>query len=423
MVVIVIVEVKGVDDFIGTTFPTPKGGVLTVVSDKGQKGSKKRYDLTCSICSKDVELFPEGFKGIKGNLVKGQIPCGCAKIPKWNECQYKIKVQRECKKRGYVFHGWVGEFRGVHTKLDLENPKTGNKWGSTGISDFMQGRGDPEEKRLKVKEANTVDDNVHIKGFHDAGFTSEYKFTRNTERVCSRGYCRYWDYTCPICSKDEYVKAGVCSGVFPSQVGNLKNGRKACRCGRGYLWTQEQREYQIQNVCREEGLTFIGWGNENVGYKNYRSEFKWVCSEGHDCKTSVDCFLNNSVRCMTCEKVRRREQGVLYGYYLERTQEADSLYILNFDNQYIKVGRSFQIDVRINQLKKESGIPNIELLHTMKGLHQEIYTLEQLIHNKLRAEGFEYKTEWGSIECFTLDSLDSVCKLISEETNNKSTIY
>jgi hypothetical protein len=32
-----------VDDFIGNTFPTPKGCTLTVVSVNGLKGSKKRY--------------------------------------------------------------------------------------------------------------------------------------------------------------------------------------------------------------------------------------------------------------------------------------------------------------------------------------------------------------------------------------------
>ena len=39
------------DDFIGTTFPTPKGGVLTVLYDNGLKKNKKKYILNCSICT------------------------------------------------------------------------------------------------------------------------------------------------------------------------------------------------------------------------------------------------------------------------------------------------------------------------------------------------------------------------------------
>lgn len=51
------------DDFIGTTFPTPDGGVLTVVGWNGERqgcGSKK-YTVECSICSKDKGCF--GFWG------------------------------------------------------------------------------------------------------------------------------------------------------------------------------------------------------------------------------------------------------------------------------------------------------------------------------------------------------------------------
>lgn len=413
-----------VDDFIGTTFPTPKGGVLTVVSWSGERsGYIKRYTVECSTCSIDKELFPEDFKSVKGHLVKGAVPCGCAKIPKWNEEQHKVRVQRECAERGYAFHGWVGEFKGNKTKLDLENLKTGNRWGSTNICNFMQGQGDPKERLLKIKESNTVDDSVHIKAFIKAGFTEDHVFTRNTERVTGKGKYIYWNYTCPACSNDEYVKAGVCDGVFTSHISHLKPGRKSCRCGGNYYWTQEQRKYQIEKVCSEEELTFMGWSDEKVGYKNSKSKFSWVCSEGHNCKTDVNSFLHNGTRCMTCRIDKQKEQGAFYGYYPKRTQESDSLYILNFNNQYIKVGRSFDIERRIPELKKESGTTNIELLYSVVGTHQEIYDLEQLLHEELRDRGFEYETTWGSVECFDSDSLGLVCKLISEETNNKSTIY
>lgn len=405
-----------VDDFIGTTFPTPNGGVLTVVGWDGERsGRTKKYTIECSICSKDTELFLDDFKSTKGHLVNGYVPCGCAKSPRWSEYQYKVRVQRECRVRGYIFHGWVEKFKGCKTKLDLENLKTGNRWGSTNIDRLMRGKGDPEEGKLKRKESKTLDDNVHSKAFHKAGFAEDYVFTRSTERVGSRGWDVYWDYTCPTCSTDEYVKAGVCSGVFTSFISSLKKGIKSCRCGKSYRWTQKQREYQINKVCHEEGLTFISWCDEKVGYKSNKSKFNWKCSQGHDCKTSVVNFLSHSARCMTCRKDKQKEQGVGYGYYPHRTQEEDSLYILNFDNQYIKIGRSFQVDTRIKQLKKESGITNINILRCIKGTHQEIYDLEQFLHMELRDRGFEYQTDWGSVECFDLDSLKLTYKLIEEE--------
>lgn len=398
------------DDFIGTTFPTPNGGVLTVVDWDGKRGSgsAKKYTLECSICSKDTELFHDGFKSSKGSLVRGGVPCGCTKSPRWSEYQQKVRVQRECKKRGYTFHGWIGGFKGSSTRLDLENHKTDNRWGRTRIADFMRGKGDLEEGKLRTKEASTLGDNVHIEDFHKAGFTEDYIFTRNTERVTSRGWYVYWDYTCPTCSNDGYVKARVCSGVFTSSRSHLKKGLKSCRCSSTYRWTQKQREYQIKKVCHEEGLTFIGWCGE---YKSAHSKFNWRCSKDHDCKTSVNQFFSRGSRCMTC----RKEQGAFYGYYPCRTQEEDSLYILNFDNQYIKIGRSFQVDTRIKQLERLSGIDNISLLRCIKGTHQEIYDLEQFLHMELRERGFEHETDWGSVECFDLDSLQVTYKLIEEE--------
>ena len=49
------------------------------------------------------------------------------------------------------------------------------------------------------------------------------------------------------------------------------------------------------------------------------------------------------------------------GFYPERAEEQDFLYVLNFDDKFIKVGRSFDVDERIKDLKKPSvsGIKNI----------------------------------------------------------------
>lgn len=57
------------DNFIGRTFTTPQGGVLTVVDDNKLKCKSKRYICTCSICSKDEELWPLGsITSVSGRL-------------------------------------------------------------------------------------------------------------------------------------------------------------------------------------------------------------------------------------------------------------------------------------------------------------------------------------------------------------------
>lgn len=400
------------DDFIGTTFPTPKGGVLTVVSWDGERcGSSKIYTLSCNICSKDTELYPEKFKSEKGKILKGGVPCGCSKKPNWKEHHYSVRVKRECKNRGYIFHGWSGDFKGSQTKLSLENPNTGSVWKSTSIYNFLSGSGDPQQALLRHK----LPDKTHIEDFHKAGFTRDYKFFRNKDKIDGRGFKVYWDYVCPVCSVDEYVKVGLCSGVFSAHRDSLKAGSKSCRCNNTYRWTQEQKEYQINKICKEEDLSFIGWLGD---YENNESKFRWVCQKGHDCITSINNFLCKGIRCNTCWKVR----GIFYGYYPERIQESDILYILNFDNQYIKIGRSFDIDRRIKQLKKESNITTIDTLYLIKGTHQEIYNLEQFLHTELRDRGFEYETDWGSIECFDLDSLKLTYKLVDEELADNNSL-
>lgn len=67
-------------EFVGSAFPTPKGGVLKVVGVSIEKsGSHALFICECSICSKDRELFPEYFKSLKSSLIRGQSPCGCSK--------------------------------------------------------------------------------------------------------------------------------------------------------------------------------------------------------------------------------------------------------------------------------------------------------------------------------------------------------
>ena len=67
----------------------------------------------------------------------------------------------------------------------------------------------------------------------------------------------------------------------------------------------------------------------------------------------------------------------------------------------MKVGRSFDVDERINGLKKpsESGIKNINKLRIFTATHQEIYNYEQELHKELRERNFQHYVDW-STECF-----------------------
>lgn len=410
-------------EFVGSEFPTPKGGTLTitgVVENKERTINRKKrqcyFSVECSLCSKDTELFPEEFISTKDNLVRGKIPCGCANIPKWTESQNKIRVQRECIKRGYVFHGWFGDYKGNKTKLDLENPETGSRWNNTDLNHFFRGHGDPVEGIIKIKYSVTKGDSIHTQEFYKAGFTKDYKFWRS-DRVNNKGWKLYWYYTCPVCSKDEYVKAGVCDGVFEAHVSNLKHGVKSCRCSSGYRWSKRQREYQINKICDEEGLTFIGWETNN-GYKNRKSKFKWICKEGHNCYTTVHGFLRGT-RCKKCSDIKRKEYGNGNGYFPERKDEIDFLYVINFNNEYIKVGRAFDIPERMKGstgLLKCSGmiLDQLKILKVFTATHKEVYNTEQWCHRELTKRGFYHEESDWTIETFDIDSERLIYRFLEE---------
>ena len=405
------------DGFIGEKFTTPKGGILTV-KERYSSGKHPKYICECSICSKDKELWPYGsIIGDKNTLLNAGCCCGCSKSNRWSEDQNYIRVKRKCSERGYIFHGWYGDYNKSKTYLDLENPITGNRWNSTNLFSFLGGSGDPVEGLKKISDAKFSYDEQHIQDFHKAGFSKDYKFWRS-ERKDSQGYLTFWNYTCPICSKDAYVSAGVCKGVFEGHIGSLKEGRKSCRCYKAYRWSQGQREYQIKGICKEEGLIFIGW-KDPEGYTSYKSKFLWVCSEGHERETSVDDFLQGK-RCRVCYVNRVKSVSGFYGYYPDRAEEQDYLYIIKFGNNYLKVGRSFNILQRFNHLTWQSGISqeDIEILQLYTSNHQVVYDTEQWLHEELRERGFEYNEEDGlwSIELFSLDCISVLEYLLNHTT-------
>lgn len=409
------------EEFIGTQFPTPKGGVLTVtgIGNKTKSGMI-RFVLECTICSLDADLWPTNSIQATKSSLKNGIPCGCTTgRVSWSKIQYESKVSGLCKERGYNFLGFCN-WNGKLTKIKLHNPVTGNTWQSTSIDNFLNKNiEDPALRTDKLRRVNRVQDINHIKDFIDAGFTKEYTFTRSTKKDAT-GRTQYWTVICPKCSNDEYVNKGLCEGKFESSTSNLKAGKMPCRCGKNFLWTQEQQTYKVKNTINSIGGVFIGWSEEKIGYKNNRSNFKWKCNLGHECEASVANFLHHNTRCITCFNEKQRLAGFCNGYYPHRLDEIDHLYVIDF-GKCIKVGRAFDVETRIGKSKskgliKQSGRTRdqLKVLKILTGIHREIYSLEQDMHEELRVRGFEYTNETWSTELFTSDSKDIIFMLCNQ---------
>ena len=391
---------------IGSVFTRPNGTVLTITGCLPKiKGKEQKYTCTCSECRKDPELFPTPFEVTKNSLRKGTIPCGCSANTRWSEYQYKLRVQRECDNKGYIFHAWSGKYNKKLTKLLLENPVTGNVWKTANIVTFLSNKGnDPKVGRLRMGELQRYSDEQHITDFIKAGFSDKDKFFKCCENK------QKWGYECHVCSTDEYVKYNLCDGVFTSVAGDLKNGRRSCRCSANYRWSRLQREYQINKICEEEDLTFVGWCGD---FKGNKSKFKWRCSKGHINKANISNFINGGSRCKTCAELANE-----WGYFPDRVDEEDSLYLLVFNEDsetFIKVGRSFDIVERLRVFSRH--YTNVNIIKTYKNTHQFIYDTEQKIHKQLKSLNYHYRPvisfKGSKNECFTIDSLPLAKEIFS----------
>ena len=115
------------EEFVGWK---SEDGKLEVVGIIGKtKSGNATFKVTCTECSKDSELFPDGcFVSTKGNLVNGLKPCGCGRNPRWSDWQFLILARRAGEKKSFIVHGFAEEFKNAHTKLNLECLKDGYKW-------------------------------------------------------------------------------------------------------------------------------------------------------------------------------------------------------------------------------------------------------------------------------------------------------
>lgn len=281
------------DDFIGKTFGVENH--LEVVGWLGDREGRntKRYTVHCSICAKDPELFGDAnYLITKPKLLKGVIPCGCSVAPKLSTAQLQVKVQRECAARGYEHMGTDTSGSGVNAKIQLKCSKDGHTWEVT-INAFLGGSG----CRRCANSALEVSDEDMIKSFRASGaFPEEAIFKRVSGE--SR---RFWNLTCPVCSADKYVKAGLCTGEFVSAGGSLQDGRHPCRCSPSYKWTQKQREFQVKELITQNNLPykFLGW-DVPTDIPDPESRLAIECDDHGVWYPTTNNFINNSGRCPTC---------------------------------------------------------------------------------------------------------------------------
>lgn len=263
------------DDFIGQTFPTPNGGRLTVVgiADRKSGSGNKIYQLTCSICSEDKELFPELFESPKGDLVKNQVPCGCSKFPKWRPFQATIITRRLCVVAGYEYLGFSEGYKNQRSKFSYNCPVHGKQ--TVSYASFVNhGRRCPscgtESKRNPEAEA-IVKELCEKEGYEYLGFPEGYKNAKSK-----------FEYICPTHGKQKASYANFVN--VGSRCPSCSNhGYDQSKPGYFYLFRYEKKDHiPVYKYGITNRLVKIRSNEHIAGIKDAKSKmiYEWYFTDG-----------------------------------------------------------------------------------------------------------------------------------------------
>ena len=108
---------------------------------------------------------------------------------------------------------------------------------------------------------------------------------------------------------------------------------------------------------------FVSW--EDGRERGKKSKFTWVCAVGHECTSSYTNMMIQESGCKYCHYGKKIGVSGCFGFYPERSKDVDYLYVISFSGEYLKVGRSFDVQRRIKQLKTSSGMDNLKLLKVL----------------------------------------------------------
>lgn len=225
------------------------------------------------------------------------------------------------------------------------------------------------------------------------GWEGEYKGFTTKLRLCDyeKGVC--WNST----SIDSLLNSGTKNPVFKT----TRTIPKAVR------------EKELIEKLQVVGGSFISW--EEV-FKGNTTKFNWYCKEGHRCTTIYSGFMYGGRGCKECKKVTLRSYGFFYGYLGKAyDNKKDVLYVLHFDEGFIKIGRSLKANIfsRMKNIRNKESKRSFEIVYTFEDNHSNIYDLEQHLHKTL--ENYNIKiSNYDSSELFSLEAYKYIPNLLDD---------
>lgn len=348
-------------DRIGEVFTLKSGHTLTIIGVSDEKiGRSSKHIVECSYCSSDKELFPDPFTILYNKLLVGQSPCGCGRYV-YDERQIRLKIKRKSKVLGHKFIGFSGEFVSSKVTTPTIYCKHGEKI-----------RGSCHHYLNYVKYGcNTCSGEEIRKDILDT--ISVPECVSNLVIMDSENDTNIIYYRCEVCSDDWFVKSNYCNGWFKIKPSRLNLGKLSCRCS-GKFFGDSNYKLGRAVLGQEYNLTttVLSLGEEHRG----RERINIHCSiHGDTIQDASSCYEGFLPKC--CAQT---------GWYVRKGQEdeVDFLYVVRLVSDgeiLIKIGRSFDVPTRMNQLEE---LYQTDLLYVLTSTHEEICKYERLYHKVFR---------------------------------------
>lgn len=288
------------DHFTGETFG--ESGQLEIIGWNSKCHRSKQYILKCSVCSKDPELYGEGyFKGFRSNMNKGALPCGCAEYKLWTEKQQRVRATRKANSLGYNFVDWASPYKDSKTKMVLLCCDHG-LWNTTKLQAMITiGHGCPRcaakvsseremhSEELTIKE---VQEKLKVSNYIFLGWAEEYKGKKTKCKIECFDH-GIWESTSAANLVSGTSKLG-CPQCVSDKIRNT------------HVIDESIRVQQIQESATRKDLEFIGFVGQYLGDK---TKLQLSCSKHGAWETAT---ISNFLRGSSCPSCNGHNQKQCY---------------------------------------------------------------------------------------------------------------
>lgn len=203
----------------------------------------------------------------------------------------------------------------------------------------------------------------------------------------------------------------VCGYTWETQVAALLSGSSCASCAKSLKLTEDVAKERICSQLDSMGYYFNGFVED---FKNAQSKFNYLCPIHGNCTSTYNNLVNNKRGCLRCSKTTTK-----VGYVQNKKYNKDVLYLLLFDKEYLKIGRTFNLKQRMYNLKKLSGSKEVNVLLYLQATHEVVYCIETLLHIMFHKKNLQYTKQKWSTELYDINYLDIIMKtMISFDLDN-----